>query len=513
MTESPAISFHKSVSAETGTLVILTDATLTFGPETTALGIGELVLKAAGIADYKGKALATLDLLAPAGLSFDRLVVVGLGKAEELVEGDWSRLGGTVLGALRKGEEATLLAERPDGTVISGDQLAEIGLGATLRGYSFDRYKSSKNGKDSKDGKNADGKNGDNGKASKAPVKLDIVSPESSKAKKAWVARSAIAEGAILARELVNEPANVLGPVEFAAKAAELEKLGVTIETLTEKQMKKLGMRAILGVSQGSVRPPRLVAMHWNGNKSKDKPVAFVGKGVVFDTGGISIKPAGGMEDMKGDMGGAAAVVGLMHALASRKAKANVVGIIGLVENMPDGNAQRPGDIVEAASGVTIEIINTDAEGRLVLADALWYAQQTYEPKVIVDLATLTGAILVALGNDYAGMFANDDALASALSNAGEATGEKVWRMPLGAAYDKMIESKFADIKNTGGRYGGSITAAQFLKRFVDDGVAWAHLDIAGTAMGSPQTEINRSWASGWGVRILDRLVADNYEG
>ncbi|MBN9024142.1 leucyl aminopeptidase [Kaistia nematophila] len=504
MTESPAISFHKSISSEAGTLVVLTDETLALGVETQASGIADLFRKAAGTADYKGKALATLDLLAPAGLNFDRLIVVGLGKAEELVEEDWSRLGGTVLGALRKGEQATLLAERPDGTAISADQLADIGLGAVLRGYSFDRYKGGKAGKDSK---------GENGKAAKGPIRLDIVAGEASKAKKAWAARSAIAEGAILARELVNEPANVLGPVEFAEKAAELAALGVTIETLTEKQMKKLGMRALLGVAQGSVRPPRLVAMHWNGTKSKEKPVAFVGKGVVFDTGGISIKPAGGMEDMKGDMGGAAAVVGLMHALASRKAKANVVGIIGLVENMPDGNAQRPGDIVEAASGVTIEIINTDAEGRLVLADALWYAQKTYEPKAIVDLATLTGAIMVALGSDHAGMFANDDALAEALSKAGAATGEKVWRMPLGAAYDKMIESKFADIKNTGGRYGGSITAAQFLKRFVDDGVAWAHLDIAGTAMGSPQTEINRSWASGWGVRILDRLVADNYEG
>ena len=504
MTESPAISFHKSISSEAGTLVVLTDETLALGVETQASGIADLFRKAAGTADYKGKALATLDLLAPAGLNFDRLIVVGLGKAEELVEEDWSRLGGAVLGALRKGEQATLLAERPDGTAISADQLADIGLGAVLRGYSFDRYKGGKAGKDSK---------GENGKAAKGPIRLDIVAGEASKAKKAWAARSAIAEGAILARELVNEPANVLGPVEFAEKAAELAALGVTIETLTEKQMKKLGMRALLGVAQGSVRPPRLVAMHWNGTKSKEKPVAFVGKGVVFDTGGISIKPAGGMEDMKGDMGGAAAVVGLMHALASRKAKANVVGIIGLVENMPDGNAQRPGDIVEAASGVTIEIINTDAEGRLVLADALWYAQKTYEPKAIVDLATLTGAIMVALGSDHAGMFANDDALAEALSKAGAATGEKVWRMPLGAAYDKMIESKFADIKNTGGRYGGSITAAQFLKRFVDDGVAWAHLDIAGTAMGSPQTEINRSWASGWGVRILDRLVADNYEG
>jgi leucyl aminopeptidase len=505
MSQNPAVSFHKSVSAESGTLVVLTDETLNFGPETGGLGIADLFRKAAGTADYKGKTLGTLDLLAPAGLRFDRLIVVGLGKAEELVEGDWSRLGGTIQGALRKGEQATLLAERPDGTPISGEQLAEIGMGAVLRAYSFDRYKSGKNDKE--------GKDGDSGKASKAHVKLDIVGGEASKAKKAWVARSAIAEGAILARELVNEPANVLGPVEFAEKAAALEALGVTIETLTEKQMKKLGMRALLGVAQGSVRPPRLVAMHWNGNKSKDKPIAFVGKGVVFDTGGISIKPAGGMEDMKGDMGGAAAVVGLMHALASRKAKANVVGIIGLVENMPDGNAQRPGDIVEAASGVTIEIINTDAEGRLVLADALWYAQRTYEPKVIIDLATLTGAVLVALGSDHAGLFANDDALAAALSRAGEVTGEKVWRLPLGAAYDKLIESKFADIKNTGGRHAGSITAAQFIQRFVDDGVAWAHLDIAGTAMGSPQSEINRSWASGWGVRILDRFVADNYEG
>ncbi len=504
MTSNPVVSFHKATTNETGTLVVLTDETLALGPAAQALGVAGLVQKAAAPSDYKGKGLAILDILAPAGLTFDRLVVVGLGKAQELVEGDWSRLGGAVMGALRKAESATFHAERPDGTAITGDELADIGLGAVLRAYSFDRYKSK--GKNGKNGKDED-------KAPKSPVTLDIVAAEAGKAKKAWVGRSAVADGALLARELVNEPANVLGPVEFAEKAAELEKLGVTIETLTEKQMKKFGMRALLGVAQGSSRPPRLVAMHWNGSKAKDKPVAFVGKGVVFDTGGISIKPAGGMEDMKGDMGGAAAVVGLMHALAARKAKANVVGIIGLVENMPDGNAQRPGDIVAAASGVTIEIINTDAEGRLVLADALWYAQKTYEPKAIVDLATLTGAIMVALGSDYAGMFANDDALAGALSKAGEATGEKVWRMPLGPAYDKMIESKFADIKNTGGRYGGSITAAQFLKRFVDDGVAWAHLDIAGTAMGSPQTEVNRSWASGWGVRILDRLVADNYEG
>ncbi|MCX5493213.1 leucyl aminopeptidase [Kaistia dalseonensis] len=502
MTERPSISFHKSATPEAGTVVLFTDETLALGPSAATLGIAELFAKAAATAEFKGKSLSVLDLLAPANAAFDRLVVVGLGKAATLAELDWARLGGVIIAALRKGESALLFAERPDGTAISPDQLADIGLGAVLRAYTFDRYKSKKNGE-------ANG----NGAATKPPASLGIITPDASKAKKVWASRSAVADGAILARDLVNEPANVLGPVEFAEKAAALEALGVTIETLTEKQMKKLGMRALLGVAQGSVRPPRLVAMRWNGSKSKDKPIAFVGKGVVFDTGGISIKPAGGMEDMKGDMGGAAAVVGLMHALAARDAKVNAIGIIGIVENMPDGNAQRPGDIVEAASGVTIEVINTDAEGRLVLADALWYVQKEYEPRVIIDLATLTGAIIVALGHDHAGMFATDDALAAALSKAGEATGEKVWRMPLGAAYDKQIESKFADIKNTGGRDAGSITAAQFLKRFVTDGTAWAHLDIAGTAMGSPQSEINRSWASGWGVRLLDRLVADNYEG
>ncbi len=253
--------------------------------------------------------------------------------------------------------------------------------------------------------------------------------------------------------------------------------------------------------------------MRWNGAKSsKAKPVAFVGKGVCFDTGGISIKPAQGMEDMKGDMAGAACVVGLMHALASRKAKVNVIGAIGLVENMPDGNAQRPGDIVTSLSGQTIEIINTDAEGRLVLADVLWYVQDRFKPTFMVDLATLTGAIIVALGQENAGLFSNDDTLAERLAAAGKATGEGVWRMPLGPAYDKIIDSKFADVKNSGGRHAGSITAAQFLKRFVND-TPWAHLDIAGTAMGSPNTEVNRSWGSGWGVRLLNRLVADYYEG
>jgi leucyl aminopeptidase len=252
--------------------------------------------------------------------------------------------------------------------------------------------------------------------------------------------------------------------------------------------------------------------MRWNGGKRGEAPVAFVGKGVCFDTGGISIKPAGNMEEMKGDMGGAACVVGLMHALAARKAKVNAVGAIGLVENMPDGNAQRPGDIVTSMSGQTIEIINTDAEGRLVLADVLWYVARKFKPKFMVDLATLTGAIMVALGTEYAGLFSNNEELAERLIKSGTVTGERVWRMPLGPEYDKMIDSQFADVRNTGGsRNGGSITAAQFLQRFVDD-TPWAHLDIAGTAMGAPKTDINQSWGSGYGVRLLERLVADYYE-
>ena len=291
-----------------------------------------------------------------------------------------------------------------------------------------------------------------------------------------------------------------------------MRKLGVEVEILDEKMMTKLGMGALLGVGQGSVRESRLVAMRWRGAKAKrGAPVAFVGKGVCFDSGGISIKPGAGMEDMKGDMGGAACVVGLMHALARRKAKVNAIGVIGLVENMPDGNAYRPGDILTSMSGQTIEVINTDAEGRLVLADALWWVKETAKPRFIVDLATLTGAIMVALGQEHAGLFSNDDELAAHLTSAGVATGETVWRMPLGSAYDKLIDSKFADMKNTGGRNGGSITAAQFLKRFVGD-TPWAHLDIAGTAMASPSSEINTSWGSGWGVRLLDRLVMDHYE-
>jgi len=330
-------------------------------------------------------------------------------------------------------------------------------------------------------------------------------------ARKLWNTTSGIGDGVLLARDLVNQPANILTPVEFAKRAKELEKLGCKVTVLDEKDMAKLKMWALLGVARGSRNPPRMAIIRWNGGPKKEKPISFVGKGVTFDTGGISIKPAGGMEDMKGDMGGAAAVTGLMHALAARKAKVNAIGIIAMVENMPDGNAQRPGDIVKSMSGQTIEVINTDAEGRLVLADALWYAREKFDPKFMINLATLTGAVLVALGNHHAGLFSNNDGLCGELTKAGLDTQEKVWRMPLGPEYDKLIDSKNADMKNIGGRYAGSITAGQFLQRFVKD-TPWAHLDVAGTAMGSPKNEINQSWASGFGVRLLDRLVADNYE-
>jgi leucyl aminopeptidase len=377
------------------------------------------------------------------------------------------------------------------------EQAADLAQGIVLRAYAFDRYKTKRKDEEKTPEKRA----------------VTVATSDPAAACKAYAQREAVTGGVVLARDLVNEPANVLYPKEFARRTRALSKLGVDIDVLDVAAMKKLGMNALLGVGQGSTRESRVVVMRWDGGKKGDAPVCFVGKGVCFDTGGISIKPAASMEDMKGDMAGAACVTGLMQALAARKSKVNAVGLVGLVENMPDGNAQRPGDIVKSASGQTIEIINTDAEGRLVLADVLWYAQQKFKPKFIVDLATLTGAIIVALGQQYAGMFANDDELAERLSKAGEETGEKVWRMPLAPEYDKMIDSKFADVKNTGGsRWGGAITAAQFVKRFVDDKTPWAHLDIAGTGFDSRQNDVNRSWGSGWGVRLLDRLVAEYYE-
>ncbi|MGJ5137047.1 leucyl aminopeptidase [Bradyrhizobium oligotrophicum] len=496
MSDAVKVGFVPLSTAPRGIVVAFCDDTLRLGVATEKAlgGASDLIKRAAGAARFKGKDGAVLDLLAPEGIKIQRLIVIGIGKGSDLKDKDFLKYGGTLAGKLNAGTEAvTVLAELPAGPLLP-DQVSSLAAGMRLRAYRFDRYKTKK-----KDEEGA------------VSANVSIAVADAAAAKKAFAPRSHVTDGVILARDLVNEPPNVLYPEEFAKRAAALRKLGVTVEILDVPAMKKLGMGALLGVGQGSARPSRTVVMHYNGGKRGEQPVAFIGKGVCFDTGGISIKPAGSMEDMKGDMGGAACVVGLMHALAARKAKANVIGAIGLVENMPDGNAQRPGDIVTSMSGQTIEIINTDAEGRLVLADVLWYVATKFKPKFMIDLATLTGAIMVALGTEHAGLFTNNDDLADKLLKAGQETGEKVWRMPLGHEYDKLIDSQFADMKNTGGRHGGSITAAQFLQRFVND-TPWAHLDIAGTAMGAPKSEINQSWGSGYGVRLLDRLVWDSYE-
>lgn len=496
MSDAVKVGFVPFSAAPRGVLVVFSDETMKFGPATQkALGKAvETVKRAAAASKFKGKSGSALDILAPEGLKLDRLIVAGTGKKGDLTPEDYIKIGGATIGRLKSNVEAvTILAELPDGP-MQPDQISAIAAGIRLRAYRFDRYKTKKKDEDKK-----------------LTAQISVAVADVAAARKEFAGNDHVVDGVLIARDLVNEPPNVLFPAEFARRAAQLRKLGVQVDILDVKAMTKLGMGALLGVSQGSEHEGRMVVMRWNGGKKSEKPVAFIGKGVCFDTGGISIKSAGGMEDMKGDMAGAACVVGLMHALAGRKAKVNAIGAIGLVENMPDGNAQRPGDIVTSMSGQTIEIINTDAEGRLVLADVLWYVGQKFKPKFMVDLATLTGAIMVALGTDHAGLFSNNDELSERLTKAGRATGERVWRMPLGPEYDKQIDSKFADMKNTGGRNGGSITAAQFLQRFVDD-IAWAHLDIAGTGMGAPSTDINTSWGSGFSVRLLDQLVADHYE-
>jgi leucyl aminopeptidase len=499
MPEALKLGFGPFAAPAKGVLIVFCDDALKFGTATRkALGrSADLVARAARAEQFTGKSGSTLELILPEGLKATRLVVIGAGKARGLGQKDFLKLGGIAMGKLPAGAaDAVIFADLPAGA-MRADFAADLAQGVRLRAYAFDRYKTKRKDDEKKPARRS----------------ITIAVGDVAAARRTSAAHEAVSDGVVLARDLVNEPANVLYPEEFARRATALRKVGVAVEVLDGRALKKLGMNALLGVGQGSARESRVVVMRWNGGRKGDAPVAFIGKGVCFDTGGISIKPAGGMEDMKGDMAGAACVTGLMHALAARKAKVNAVGVIGVVENMPDGKAQRPGDIVTSMSGQTIEIINTDAEGRLVLGDVLWYTAQRFRPKFMVNLATLTGAIIVALGHEYAGMFANNDQLAERLTKAGEATGEVVWRMPLAPEYDKMIDSKFADMKNTGGgRWAGAITAAQFLKRFVDDKTPWAHLDIAGTGFDSRQNDINKSWGSGWGVRLLDRLVADYYE-
>ena len=449
--------------------------------------------RAIGAGRFTGAKGQSLVLTAPAGLEATHLVAIGGGKKDGFDDLALEHAAASAYGQVKASGTKALAIDLTD---LTPEQAARAAFAVRLGAYRFDKYRTTEKPE------------------AKPSVKtVQIVAGNAAAAKKAFGAFSAVADAVVFARDLVTEPSNVLYPEEYARRCKALEKLGLEVEVLGEKEMTKLGMGSLLCVGQGSRRQSQMVVMRWNGGKAKDAPVAFIGKGVTFDTGGISIKPAEGMEDMKFDMGGSAAVVGVMHALAGRKAKVNAVGLIGLVENMPDGNAIKPGDVVTSMSGQTVEVINTDAEGRLVLADVLWYAQDRFKPRYMVDLATLTGAMIIALGHDYAGCFSNDDKLSDQLLAASKATGEHLWRMPLTPLYEKQIESEIADMKNTGGRPGGSITAALFLQKFVN-GVPWAHLDIAPTAWRKNTTNpVSPQGASGYGVRLLDRFVADNFEG
>ncbi|HEX7391254.1 MAG TPA: leucyl aminopeptidase [Acidiphilium sp.] len=503
------IAFAKAALPKSGALALL----LGEGAALTGLAAeldGALkggLSRALAAAGFKGRRGQSAVLLAP-GAGLDRVVAIGLGKSGEITAHSAEVAGAKAAAALQKDDAASLAADGLDAAL-----LAHAGLGARLRSYRFDKYRTTL-------------------KEDAKPklARVTVLAADPAEARTAYAPLSAVASGVELTRDLVSEPANILNPEELADRAKALKDLGVSVEVFDRHDMAKLGFGALLGVAQGSVNEPRMVVMQWLGAshpeehhgkdhgkarkaaKTPKDPVVFVGKGVTFDTGGISIKPAAGMEDMKWDMAGAGTVIGLMAALAGRKARVDAVGLVGLVENMPSGGAQRPGDVVTSYSGQTVEVINTDAEGRLVLADVLWYAQKRFAPRFMVDLATLTGAIIVALGHENAGLFANDDVLAERLTAAGRATGEGVWRMPMGEAYDRQIDCDIADMRNIGsGRAGGAITAAQFLARFVN-GKPWAHLDIAGMAWGSKETALAPKGATGFGVRLLDRLVAEHYE-
>lgn len=450
---------------------------------------GGVIARAVGTGRYKGKKGQMLDILAPESMKAERIVAVGAGDYEVYTDLDRQNLGGMSLAHLNKSGARHVAI--PTNTPVD---VAAFMHGMRLRSYRFDKYRTKQ--------KDAD---------LPTVTKVTMVCDDTAAAEEKFARLQSLADGVFLTRDLVSEPPNTLFPEEFANRASELAKLGVEVNVLGEAEMTKLGMGALVGVGQGSERESKLVSMKWQGGAPGDPWLAVVGKGVTFDTGGISIKPAQGMEDMKWDMGGSAVVIGLMKALAGRKAKCNVIGVVGLVENMPSGTAQRPGDVVKSMSGQTIEVINTDAEGRLVLADALWYTQKRFKPKLMIDLATLTGAIIVALGSEQAGVFSSDDKLAKQLLESGKNVAELLWQLPISAEYDKMINSDIADMKNIGGRGAGSITAAQFLQRFTN-GVPWAHLDIAGVTWSSKSKPTVPKGGTGFGVRLLDNFVSENYE-
>lgn len=493
------ISFAKPALPKTGALACLVAS----GAKLSGLAAqadeasGGALSKAIKARNFKGDSGQSVEILAPANMDIDHLLLLGIGKPAELDAKDFANLGGKITARLLTGgdKQVSVAMDALEEAGVPGDEAAaELAAGLRLRSYRFDKYRT----KEPK---------------SKKPTlkKAVVLTAAQAEAKKRFDALDAVIDGVFLTRDLTSEPANALNPETFAKQVKALEADGLEIEILGEKEMKKLGFGALLSVGQGSAVESKLAIMRWNGGKKSQKPLAFIGKGVTFDTGGISLKPSEGMDQMKWDMGGAGIVTGLMKALAGRKAKVNAIGVVGLVENMPSGSATRPGDVVTSLSGQTVEILNTDAEGRLVLADALWYVQDTYKPELMIDLATLTGAIIVSLGNEYAGYFTDDEALSEKLFAAGGVTDDKLWRFPLSDTYDKLIDTPIADMKNIGGKGAGSITAAQFLKRFTN-GYPWAHIDVAGMVWTDKDGDRCEKGATGYGVRLLDRFVRDNYE-
>ncbi|RCL03466.1 MAG: leucyl aminopeptidase [Candidatus Tokpelaia sp. JSC161] len=480
------LSYFSQVEKK-GTLVLLIDNSGEISSSLELEGLDKDLMKSLiELRNFKGERFKYLEICALAKNSYDRVIFLGVGNSSEFFSDDWIKLGGVCRGALVDTLQVTLIMQLKE-RELCDDEIEDFICGFKLRNYNFDKYCTNKVSK-------------------KEPLKIVFQTKTIERVKKSLERAEKLADAVMMTRDFVNEPANILGTEEFCIKIQELKTLGVEINVFDDQKLEKNGFAALLSVSRASRRPARLVMMQWKGSSFENQTIAFVGKGVIFDSGGISLKPSASMEEMKGDMAGAAAVVGTIFSLASRKAKVNVVGVVGLVENMPGGNALRPGDILTSLSGKTIEVINTDAEGRLVLADLLWFTKEHFKPLLMIDIATLTGAIRVALGQHYAGLFSNDDVLVERLCAAGTRTGERLWRMPLGKEYDCIVDSKIADMRNCTGRDAGSVTAAQFLKRFVGD-TPWAHLDIAGTAIASIKNDYNESWGSGFGVRLLDSFA------
>jgi leucyl aminopeptidase len=459
-------------------------------------GLDTALVEGAAASAFTGRAGQLFEGFAPVGSAVKRIALAGTGEVGAADRrANCERAGAALTAKYLVSGESTMVLDLSH-ALLSAEDAAAVLLALRLRGWRHDKYRTRL-------------------PADKRPSLTTVhVTGAPAGTEAAWEREAALAKGVEFTRDLITEPANIIYPASFVAACEEaFAGTGAQITVLGEDDMAELGMGALVGVGLGSERESKLLAIRWNGGAAGDKPTVFVGKGVTFDTGGISLKPGPGMEDMKWDMGGAGAVAGAMLALVTRKAKANIVAVMGLVENMPDGKAQRPGDIVTTMSGQTVEVLNTDAEGRLVLCDAIHWAQEQFDPARIVDLATLTGAMIISLGNEYGGMFANDDTLAAQLTAAGQTSGDKLWRMPLGANYDKLIDSPVADMKNIGPREAGSITAAQFIKRFVKDSTPWAHLDIAGMVWSNKPGHTWDKGATGYGVRLLDQFVRDVVEG